>query len=255
MKSVKRIIVALVFLTVAAHAMDQSVLQPVPFLEPSSLSNTVIHVSNWDAGVTCPPEYSNRLENTNLINPQQRSLLTNLLSRYLKVETNCAPFGTVLRSLYETNSPPAPPSFASPGAPKYPVWIAEFQHTNTGDREILSFSKTGLSAEYTSRVGHGYRMALSRTGSGTLLSFVSTDHGVPNGLAVRLSDSFHQGHAWDYRRARMTNAVLSELKFYTNGLIVGEYLLWNRDGRLLFHADFKEPYDLKRNQQLPRLGR
>jgi hypothetical protein len=227
--------------------------EDVPFLDPASLdTNVVLHVVNFSAGVPCPPVYTNRLNNTNLFSRGQTTSILEALSKYWTVTTNVGPPGTVLTSLYPTNIPtPTNLPLRVSTKPFISKMVGVFKYTNCESTEVLRFS-SGLAADYVNPSGTGYHVSITRTASGTLFSFAETVAGHANGIAVRLTDSYHQGLEWDFRRAKPADFVLIELKHITNGLAIGPWFMWNPEtGRLGFHVEFKQPYDLVKHSRIP----
>jgi len=242
--------------TIDAHLGHAQGTPPlgIPFINQESLSNVVISVPLSGFGVPCPPKYTNRLSNTNLFTPSQQRVIKDVFVKYLSVTTNSGPPGTVLVATYWTNL--AMPAYMPKTLTNYfntPVWVSVFQHTNSDAFERVMFNN-GLSAHFENKLGNGYAVVLTRVGNGTLLTFGEVAKGAINGLSARFDDLEPQGSNWDYKLADFHNACLVEYKHYTNGMVIGNYFMWNPEsGNLTFEADFQKPFDWNKHLHLPDL--
>jgi hypothetical protein len=217
----------------------------IPFLDEESQSNlTVTVVSDpLGDGQPCPPEFTNTLSNTNLFTPEEQRLIKDVFVKYADVTTNSGPHGTKLVALYKTNV-----VYQLKGKTvNSERLIGQFQYTNSDGKEEIAFG-TGLSAKYRSESDDGYNVYIVRTGSGSILSFTAVRKGRINGVLAQFYDLHPQGMNWDYKHASLTNSVLAEYRHITNGLVFGNYFLWDIKGRLMLAAEFKEPYDFEKHR-------
>ena len=214
----------------------------VPFLDRESQSNVNVSV-DFSVEQPCPPEFTNVLSNTNLFTSEEQRLIKEVFAKYKNVATNSGPPGSVLTDLHQTNYIIQ----AVGGSFKAEDWIAKFQYTNSDAYEVITFSG-GVLARFRNGAKDGYNVSFVRTGGGTLLSFSQVKHDLPNGPFVRLSDLHPQGTTWDYRLANFDGSHLLEYNQQTNGMVLGKYLMWNPNGKVMLEADFKEPYDLQKHR-------
>lgn len=204
----------------------------VPFLDKESQSNIIVTVCNFGDGEICPIEYTNTLSNTNLLTPNEQKLLRNIFVKYKNFSaftTNSGPSGTVLAKLYETNI-----SRNILGrAVTTKNWIAWFQYTNFDAQERLVFgSHSPIAAHYFPKNGNGYGLWAGKVGNDWLMQLTESKDGVANGL-----------------HASFTDSVLDEYWHYTNGMVFGNFLMWNpRNNNLILKADFKKPYDFEKHR-------
>jgi hypothetical protein len=216
----------------------------IPGLDPESQSNVVVTVCDiFGEGQYCPPKYTNLLSNTNLFTLEQQKTIREAFVKYKNVTINSGPPGTVLGSLYKTNF--VIKAMYRTGAVEN--WVARYQYTNSDDYDEVTIGKS-LSARFRTKSKDGYNLYFNRTGDGTLLDFIEVKHDLTCGLLARFMDMHAQGFAWDYRLADFSNSRLAEYRQYTNGMVLGKYLLWNvLNGNLLIEAEFKEPYDWRKH--------
>jgi hypothetical protein len=236
----------LLFLFISAFTLKsaEQIRLFIPGLNTVSQSNVNVFVSSIENGVPCPIEYTNILENTNLFTSKQQNILRAIFTKYANVTTNSGPQGTRLASLVKTN-------FVIEGAynrsAKVENWIARYDYTNSEDHEVITIGRS-LRAEFRNKFNDGYDVFFNRTGSGTLLGFAEVKRGELDGILVEFNDGHSQGTSWNFRRADFSEARLFEYKQFNKGFVLGRYFMWNpSDGRLLIHAEFKEPYDWKKN--------
>lgn len=223
----------------------------LPFLDKESQSNVVVSV--YGEGQPCSMEYTNVLSNTNLFTSEEQVLIKEVFVKYQSVTTNLGPAGTVLAGLYKTNLPVKERSRTI----EIQQWVSRFQYTNYEACETISFDAhgAGLTAEFRTSSNDGYNAALGNVSGGTLLIFKKVKRNLLNGVCAAFDDRRDQGIAWNYGRADFSNAHLEQYMQYTNGLIVGKYLIWDTEnGKIVVLADFKEPYafDRHRVQIMPR---
>jgi hypothetical protein len=215
----------------------------IPGLDPASQSNVVITVCDFYGGQPCPLEYTNMLSNTNLFTPKEQKLIEGIFVKYKNVTTNSGPLDTVLIGLYKTNFIIK----AMDRTAGVENWIARYQYTNSEAYEEITIGKS-LSARFRTKSNDGYNMYFNRTGSGTMLGFTEIKQDLINGVLAEFEDAHPQGVDWNFRRADFSNSRLFEYRQYTNGMVFGKYLMWNlRNGNLSIEAEFKEPYDWKKN--------
>lgn len=216
------------------------------FLDKESESNITVAISDLGGrGQPCPPKYTNALSNTNLFTPEEQKLIKEVFVKYRNVTTNSGPPGSVLANLYRTNFVIK----AMNETVKDENWVADFQYTNSDMHERIRFG-FGMIAESRNKSNDGCDVSLTRMGGGTtLFGFMEIKHNLPNGLAVRFYDNRSQGMSWDYKLASLTNSSLVEYRQYTNGLVLGKYLMWNpANGNLTIEAEFKESYDFEKHR-------
>jgi len=221
----------------------------IPFLDPASQSNVTVTVSSVFAKeAPCPPEYTNSLSNTNLFTTEEQMWIKEVLVKYKNVTTNSGPPGTILVNLYKTNFI-APPLYWVKTNEYWMIhrtnelWVANFQYTNSGAREEISFGKS-VAAKFTNKSNDGYAASIAWVGSGSLLTFSERKHGSASGVLVRIEDLHSQGTDWDYRRADFSGGHLQEYMQMTNGMLLGKWFMWNvSSGGLMLEAESKVPYD------------
>jgi hypothetical protein len=218
----------------------------IPFLDKESQSNVVVNISDiFGDGQRCPLEYTNALSNTNLFTPEEQKLIKDVFLKYKDVTTNSGPAGTVLDGMYKTNF-----TITAVGRKvEIEQWVSRFQYTNSDAHETIYFGIGGIGAEYRTKVNDGYNADLTCTGSGSLLQFYEVKHNLFNGLKATFDDNLPQGTSWDYRLADFDHGRLVEYRQYTNGMLIGKYLMWNlKNGNLMLKAEFKEPYDFEKHR-------
>lgn len=121
-----------------------------PFLDNESQGNIIVKVSDLGYGQPCPSEYTNTLSNPNLFTPEQQKTIKETFVKYKNVMTNSGPPGTVLVGLYKTN-------FVIKAMNRdWPVekWSANFQHTNSGAQERITFGG-GMQAVFRDKSNDG----------------------------------------------------------------------------------------------------
>lgn len=216
----------------------------IPFLDEASQSNVIVTVSDvLGKGQPCPIEYTNTLSNTNLFIPEEQRLIREVFVKYADATTNSGPYGTKLVALYKTNL-----VFQALGKTvNSERWIGQFQYTNSGAKEEISFG-TGLSAKYRTESEGGYNVTIAQTGGGSILRFTTVKSDRLNGVLAEFDDPHPQGMNWDYKSASFTNSILTEYRQYTNGMAFGKFFLWDIKGRLMLAAEFKEPYDFGKHR-------
>lgn len=237
--------ISTVLCTASSFAQTQQPSRPLlPFLSPDSQSNVVVAISDvMGGGQACPPEYINRIFNTNLFTIDEQRLIKKLFTKYQNVRTNSGPEGTELASFCRTN---IVVRFMNRSFTNNSL-MANFRYTNSDASEEVRFNG-GMSAKFRDKFGNGYLASFTRTGNGTLFTYSEIKDGKPNGLLARFADQYPQGMAWDYKRATFTkNSPLVEYRQYTNGMVLGKYLVWNpQTGNLVIEANFTKPYDLEK---------
>lgn len=195
----------------------------IPYLDKESQSNVIVTVES--AGQSCPSELTNTLSNTNLFTPEEQNQLKDVIIRYKNYTdftTNSGPPGSILVGLYKTNY-----VVLNVG---YENWVGRFQYTNIAAQEEITFgSHSTISARFLTKTGKGYGVWISPTGYGLTFRFTQSKDGVANGLHATFTD-FHLEEYWHY----------------TNGMVFGNFLMWDiRNNNLRLEAEFKAPYDLK----------
>jgi hypothetical protein len=216
----------------------------LPFLDKESQSNVVVSLG-FNAEQPCPLEYTNVLSNTNLFTPEERESIEQAFVKYQDVTTNSGPSGSVLTDLYKTNFT----VIAMNQKVEIDQWVARFRYTNSDAYETIYFGVGGIGAEYRNKVSDGYNADLTCVGSGSLLQYFEVKHNSLNGVKAAFNDGFPQGQIWDYKLANFSNSRLTEYRQYTNGMVIGKYLMWDtKNGNLRVEAKFKEPYDWNKHQ-------
>jgi hypothetical protein len=218
-----------------------------PFLDEACQSNIVVTVSDLDAGQPCPAKYSNILSNTNLFSPEEQKVISSVFEKYKKVTTNSGPVGTTLADLYKTN-------FTIKAAGRtfqITNWVARYQYTNIEANETIFFG-SGIMSQFRTKSNNGYNVSISRTGEGSMLRFMEIRQGLINGLLAEFDDAHSQGVEWDYRLADFNKSYMTEYCQYTNGMVLGKFLMWNPlNNNLGLEAEFKEPCDFEKHKVNP----
>jgi hypothetical protein len=212
----------------------------IPFLDTESQSNVLVTV--WGEKPS-PPKFTNTLSNTNLFTPEQQKVIREAFVKYKNVTTNSGPPDTVLAGLYKSNF-----VFKTQNRTgEVENWVADFRYTNSTAHEEIRFGK-GFSARFRNASNDGYNVFFTRTGSGTLFSFGEVKNNLVNGLFARFEDNHAQGMTWDFRLANFDGNYLEEYRHYTNGLVLGDFLLWDKSGNMLLEANFKTPYEFEKHR-------
>jgi hypothetical protein len=185
----------------------------IPFLDPASQSNVTVTVSSmFTKEEPCPMAYTNTLSNTNLFTPEEQKTIREVLGKYKNVTTNSGPPGTILVNFYKTNFIAPPPYWVKTDAywmahRTNGMWVANFQYTNSEGQEEIRIG-AGMSAKLTNKSKNGYNASITRTGSGSLLTFTELKHGSASGVLVRFYDLHVQGTSWDYNLADFSDGHL-----------------------------------------------
>jgi len=215
----------------------------LPFLDKDSQSNVVVSVC-FNGKASCPLEFTNVLSNTNLFTPEEQKLIKEVSVKYQNVTTNSGPAGTVLAGLYKTNF------FIRERNNKVEIeqWVERFEYTNFEAHEMIYFG-AGIGPEFRTKANDGYNAALTCVGGGSLFHFREVKRNLLNGVVAVFYDNHDQGTAWTYAHADFSDGRLEQYMQYTNGLVIGKYLMWQpQSGTLLYEADFKEPYDFEKHR-------
>lgn len=219
-------------------------LLSIPFLDTASQSHgVVVAVCDFNAK-QCPQDCTNVLSNTNLFTGDQKSVISGVFEKYKNIATNSGLSGAILKECYRTNRTVR----VLGRTMDIESWIAKFQYTNFPATEELMLGEGGLLAKYRSKSNGCYNVSFTRTGRGTMLRFTEMKDEMINGLLASFDDGFPQGTHWDFRRANPNGYRLTEYRQYTNGLVLGRFLMWNSSGNLTLEADFKEPYEFERHR-------
>jgi hypothetical protein len=197
----------------------------------------------FGGGQRCPVEYTNVLSNANLFTLEQQRTIKEAFAKYKNVTTNSGPPGTVLDSLFKTNV--VINAMYRTGAVE--TWVAAFRYTNSDAHEEIRFG-AGMLANFRNQSNDGYYVEFNQSSGGTMLGFGQVNHGLTSGILARFVDLHDNGLVWDYRLADFSNSRLAEYRQYTNGMVLGRYLVWDvRSGNLLIEAQFNEPYDWRKH--------
>jgi hypothetical protein len=216
----------------------------LPFLDKESQSNVIVSIY-FNGNRSCPLEFTNVLSNTNLFSPEEQKLIKKVLVKYQNVTTNSGPAGTILAGLYKTNFMVK----TIDGPVEIKRWVARFQYTNFEAHEMIYFGRGELEAEFRTKANDGYNTVLTAVGGGSVLHFKEVERNLLNGVCAVFNDNHDQGPTWNYWRTDFSDARLEVYMQYTNGMNIGQYLMWNpQNGYLLVEADFKEPYDFEKHQ-------
>jgi len=220
----------------------------VPFMNKESQSNVIVSVSDFGSGQTCPDQFTNSLSNTNLFSLETQEEVRSAFSKYKLVTPTRGPSGTILVDSFKTNY-------------QLKIYnkvvnseeiISIFQYTNRDGRELIKYG-SGLWAEYRNASNDGYNFSFNRTGVGTQLGFGEVKNNKPSGVFVRFEDMHPQGISWSPKDADFIDSRLSEYRQYTNGFVLGKFLMWNvNNGNLLIKAEYTAPYDWKKNLLQPK---
>jgi hypothetical protein len=212
----------------------------IPGLAPASQSNVIISISDFfGQGQICPMKYTNALANTNLFSAEEQRTIAETFVKYKSVTTNSGPPGTHLVKLYRTN-------YVTNIMGRNVVaenWVAYFQHTNSNSREELTFG-AGLLVKFRTNTNDGYNIYIGRSGNGSIFQFMYVEGDMNNGVFATFDDNHPQGINWDFRLPDFAYSHLYEYRRYTNGMVIGKFLMWNpRNGNLIIEAEFKDPYE------------
>lgn len=220
-----------------------------PFLDSESQSNIAITVSDvFGSGQPCPAAYTNALSNKNLFTLEEQKLIETALATYTKITTNSGPIGTELISLYKTNI-----INNINGTVRSEQLVGRYQYTNSDAVEEIVFGSGTLFVRHLNKSNDGYNVHIGRLGSGSSFRFMEVKQGLLNGVLVDFRDNHPQGMNWDYHLANFSSNHLVEYRQYTNGMVLGNFYLWNKFGNLLFQANFKEPYDFEKHRMQPQM--
>ena len=216
----------------------------ISYLDPASQTNAIVAVADFVTGQPCPAEFSNVLSNTNLFTYEQQKQIEEIFYKYKDITTNSGPVGTILIGYDQTNY-----LVRTEGQTiSIPRCLSRFRYTNSDAVETITIGPGGMNSEYRDKSDNGYDIGFIRTGYGTMLRFVEKKGNSANGILVSIEDLFHQGKDWDFRRAQFSDQRVTEYRQYTNGLVLGKFLMWDpRTGKLIVEAEFKEPYDYQKH--------
>ena len=221
----------------------------IPFLDPASQSNVSVNVCSMSAtGSSCPPEYTNSASNSNLFTIQEQLWIKEVLAKYKNVTTNSGPPGTILVEFYKTNLIAPPLYWVKTNAywmahRTNEILVSQFQYTNSEGREEIRFG-AGMSAKFSNKSSDGYNASITRTGGGSLLTFMEIKHDSASGIMARFYDLHAQRTSWDYKLADFNDGHLCEYMQATNGMVFGKWLMWElKNGALTLAAEAKVPYD------------
>ncbi len=209
----------------------------IDLLDESSQSNVIVTVSDWNRPGPCPSKYTNLLSNTNLFTRVQQELLVAIPAKYRQVATNSAPPGSVLVRLNKV-------TFGDTVDKTGKIVHAEgilghFAYTNSEAREDVLFSTDGRekTVKYQAEPSSGY---YARLIDNSLCDYEEFKDGKLNGLFT----GFYQDRCYVWL-------------CFTNGKALGKCFLWGRRGLgepvssgLAVEAEFKEPYDFLKYQQM-----
>jgi long-subunit fatty acid transport protein len=127
-------------------------------------------------------------------------------------------------------------------------WVGRFQYTNIPAHEDVVIG-SGMSAKFRSLSNNGYNISITRVGNGSILRFMEVNGNSINGVFAEFDDNHEQNTNWDFRLANFSDSRLVEYREYTNGMVLGKFLMWNPiNGRLTLEAEFKQPYDLQKHR-------
>jgi hypothetical protein len=216
----------------------------VPFLDKESQSNIIVTLDLSGSGEPCPLQYTNVLSNTNLFTLEEQKAIQEVFVKYKNVTTNSGPPGTELVGLYKTNY------IVKAMNKDWPVekWIANYQYTNSGTKEEIRLGGNMLFAKFRTESNDGYNVNISSTGSGPTLRFIEFRKGLVNGILVEFANT-HQSWTNDYRQDEFEGCPVDEYRQYTNGLVLGNFLMWNpKNNNLVLEAQFTEPYEFDKHR-------
>jgi hypothetical protein len=216
----------------------------LPFLDKESQSNVIVTLNLSGDGIPCPLEYTNMLSNTNLFTFEEQKTIQEVFIKYKNVTTNSGPQGTELVSLYKTNY------IVKAMNKDWPVekWVASFQYTNSNAKEEIRLGGNVLFASFRTESNDGYNVNITSTGSGPILRFIEFRNGVVSGILAEFANT-HQSWTNDYRQDEFDGCPVDEYRQYTNGLVLGKYLMWNpKNNNLILEAEFKEPYNFEKHR-------
>jgi hypothetical protein len=223
---------------------DQAERLLIPFLAKESQSNIIITISDiFGNGRPCTTAYTNSLSNTNLFTPKEQELIRGAFVKYIKITTNSGPSGTKLVNLYKTNTVIT----AMNRTVNAEWWVGQYRYTNSDAMEEVTWSG-GLFAKFRTKSNDGYNVHIGRVGTGSSFRFMEIKNGLINGLLVEFQDFHAQSLNWDYKASDFSGNYITEYRQYTNGMVLGKYLMWNKIGNLIIEADFKEPYDFEKHR-------
>jgi len=218
----------------------------IPFLDYESQSNVEIIVSDvFGHGEASSIGLTNKLSNTNLFQPLERKTIEYALAIYTKISTNSGPPGTSLVDFHRTNILNGNLTGRKIGDGQ---WISKFQYTNFSAIEEVVFGSGSLFAKYRDKSNNGYNVHIGRFGSGSSCRFMEIKNGQPNGVLADFRDNHPQGAFWDHKLANFADEHLVEYRHYSNGLVFGDVLLWNKSGNVLLQAKFKTPYEFENHR-------
>jgi len=187
-----------------------------PLLLPECQSNIVI-TADPDHRRTCPPEYTNLISNTNLFSPAERKLLKEIPLKYKEVTTNSGPDGTVFNG-YALRQ-------WTVGKFSKTFQVSCFAYTNSAAQVEIAFMDSRQTiASFRTQSGDGYDVNLI---DGRLVQYQEHKNGVLDGLLMK--SVFDADHCNEWAR-------------FVKGKILGKYIMWDGDSRILAEAEFKKPF-------------
>jgi hypothetical protein len=196
-----------------------------PLLTPESQSNIIV-LANFDHPKPCPPEYTNLISNTNLFSPAEQKKLKEVALKYNNISTNCGPAGSVFKGWGLRQE-------------KVETWtntfkVACFAYTNSdAQEEIRAYAGNGhLVARFRTQAGDGYDVVFANN---ALISYQSYNNFLLDGLYVGLELSTPNNPKYD-EHCRMWAR-------FSKGKILGEFLSWGPDNKIIDEVEFKEPFD------------
>lgn len=192
-----------------------------------SQSNIIV-TADFDHPKPCPPEYTNLISNTNLFSPAEQEKLKEITLKYQNVTTNSGPAGSVFKGLELrqekvetwTNT----------------FWVACFAYTNSAaQEEIRAYAGPRyIIARFRTQAGDGYDVSVI---NGSIFAYQEYKNGLLDGLYAVLHDPNHPEeteHCGMWAR-------------FVKGKILGKFLTWGQDNKIVVEADFPEPFDFLKN--------
>jgi hypothetical protein len=193
-----------------------------PFLTLESQSNIIV-TADFDHPRPCPPEYTNLISNTNLFSLAEQKKLKEVTLKYQNVTTNSGPAGSVFKGwgLRQEKIETWTNTF----------WVACFAYTNSdAQEEIYQTSPGTIVARFRRQAGDGYDVSVI---NGSIFAYQEYKNRLLDGLYAVLHDPNHpeeKEHCGMWAR-------------FAKGKIMGKYLMWGQDNKIVVEAEFPKPFD------------
>ena len=217
-----------------------------PYLDNEGQSNVVVSIHDEGGGVPSPERYENRLTNGFLFSAVEQEMIRSAFRRYKNTSILHGPSGEEVAGKTSSNLVTSARGRITTNKSLFVTFVS----TNFAATDTVEFWGTmPVSVTHRTKKGDGYNLTYVKTGHGVMARLSSVTNGVKNGPYAIFEEVTprpppQNPNAYDY-----SDFPLTEYRRYSNGLVIGKFLMWNPTNDFLFlSADFIKPCALEKHR-------